>query len=242
MLVKTKAILLRHVRYSDNSLIAHFYTQEYGRLSVMVKGISSKKGSAKFNYFQPLNIFNTEIYHYDNRELHNLKEMSLAYIPGKIPGDIHRTSVALFISEILNNVIREEDVNRMLYDFIESSVITLDEMTAGISNFHLWFLVAFTDYAGIGPSHTTINDGYFDMLTGQFTTLRPTHPDFIEPQSAKVLNRLLQMSAEEIGSLRMSGEQRTDLLERLLKYYSLHLTGIREIRSLQVLKDVFREI
>jgi len=130
----------------------------------------------------------------------------------------------------------------MLYDFIESSVITLDEMTAGISNFHLWFLVAFTDYAGIGPSHTTINDGYFDMLTGQFTTLRPTHPDFIEPQSAKVLNRLLQMSAEEIGSLRMSGEQRTDLLERLLKYYSLHLTGIREIRSLQVLKDIFREI
>jgi len=126
----------------------------------MVKGISSKKGSAKFNYFQPLNIFNTEIYHYDNRELHNLKEMSLAYIPGRIPGDIHRTSVALFISELLNNVIREEDVNRMLYDFIESSVITLDEMTAGISNFHLWFLVAFTDYAGIGPSHTTINDGY----------------------------------------------------------------------------------
>jgi len=242
MLVKTKAILLRHVRYSDNSLIAHFYTQEYGRLSVMVKGISSKKGSAKFNYFQPLNIFNTEIYHYDNRELHNLKEMSLAYIPGKIPGDIHRTSVALFISEILNNVIREEDVNRMLYDFIESSVITLDEMTAGISNFHLWFLVAFTDYAGIGPSHTTINDGYFDMLTGQFTTFRPTHPDFIEPQNAKVLNRLLQMPAEEISSLRMSGEQRTDLLEQLLKYYSLHLTGIREIRSLQVLKDVFREI
>jgi DNA repair protein RecO (recombination protein O) len=242
MLVKTKAILLHHVRYSDNSLIAHFYTQEYGRLSVMVKGISSKKGSAKFNYFQPLNIFNTEIYHYDNRELHNLKEMSLAYIPGKSPGDIHRTSVALFISELLNNVIREEDVNRMLYDFIESSVITLDDMTTGISNFHLWFLVAFTDYVGIGPSHTTMSDCYFDMLTGQFTPLQPLHPDFIEPGSAKVLNRLLQIPAEEIVSLQMSGEQRTVLLEQLLKYYSLHLPGIKQIRSLQVLKDIFREI
>ncbi|MFN2336637.1 MAG: DNA repair protein RecO, partial [Bacteroidales bacterium] len=70
MLVKSKAILIHHVRYSDNSLIAHFYTREYGRLSVMVKGISSRKGGARFNYFQPLNIFNLELYHYENRELH----------------------------------------------------------------------------------------------------------------------------------------------------------------------------
>jgi len=161
MLVKTKAILIHHVRYSDNSLIAHFYTQEYGRISVMVKGISSRRRGTRFNYFQPLNIFNLELYRYENREIHNLKEMSLAFIPEKIPGDIQRTSVALFISEILYNVIREEDVNRMLYDFIESSVITLDSITAGISNFHLWFLVALTAYAGIGPTHTAMHDCLF---------------------------------------------------------------------------------
>jgi len=240
MLTRTKAILLHHVRYSDNSLIAHFYTQEYGRLSVMVKGISSKRGSARFNYFQPLNIFNTELYYYENRELHNLKEMSLAYIPKRISGDIHRTTVAMFISELLYNVIREEDVNRMLFDFIESSVISLDEMNEGISNFHLWFLVAFTDYTGIGPSGTETGNCFFDMLTGQFTPLQPQHHDFLEPEAATVLNRLLHMPAAEIHTLRLTGEERTDLLARLLKYYSLHLPGIRQIRSLQVLKDIFR--
>jgi DNA repair protein RecO (recombination protein O) len=240
MLTRTKAILLHHVRYSDNSLIAHFYTQEYGRLAVMVKGISSRRGSARFNYFQPLNIFNIELYYYENREMHNLKEMNLAYIPKNISGDINRTSVTMFISEILHNIIREEDVNRLLFDFVESSVITLDGMTSGISNFHLWFLVAFTDYAGIGPSHTTMTNCWFDMLTGQFTPVQPMHPDYIDPEGARVLNLLLQMPAEDIASLRLSGDERTGLLTRLLKYYSLHLTGIREIRSLQVLKDIFR--
>ncbi len=240
MLVKTKAILIHHVRYSDNSLIAHFYTQEFGRISVMVKGISSRRRGTRFNYFQPLNIFNLELYRYENREIHNLKEMSLAFIPEKIPGDIHRTSVALFISEILYNVIREEDANRMLYDFIESSVITLDNITAGISNFHLWFLVAFTAYAGIGPTHTTMHDCYFDMLTGQFTALQPMHPDILEPRNAAILNRLLQMPAEEIDTLQLSGEERTELLASILKYYNLQLTGIRQIRSLQVLKEIFR--
>lgn len=240
MLVKTKAILIHHVRYSDNSLIAHFYTQEYGRLSVMVKGISSRKGGARFNYFQPLNIFSLELYRYENRELHNLKELSLAFIPEKIPGDIHRTSVALFISEIIYNIIREEDVNRRLYDFIESSVITLDGINAGLSNFHLWFLVAFTDYAGIGPTPTALHDCWFDMLSGQFTPHQPMHPDILGPLSAATLNRLLQMPAEKIASLQLSGEERTELLTGMLKYYNLHLPGIRQIRSLQVLKDIFR--
>jgi DNA repair protein RecO (recombination protein O) len=240
MLVKTKAVLLHHVRYSDNSLIAHFYTQEYGRLSVIVKGISSGKRGVRFNYFQPLNIFNIELYHYENRELHNLKEMSLAFIPKTIPGDIQRTTVAMFISEILYNIIREEDANRMLYEFIESSVITLDGMTAGTSNFHLWFLVAFMDYAGIGPSHTSLQECYFDMLSGQFTAQQPLHPDYLEPLSATILNRLLQMPAEQVSSLSLSGEERTELLARILKYYHLHLAGIRQIRSLQVLKDIFR--
>jgi DNA repair protein RecO (recombination protein O) len=206
----------------------------------MVKGISSKRGTARFNYFQPLNIFNTELYYYENREMHNLKEMTLAYIPKRIHGDIHRTSVAMFISELLNNVIREEDVNRLLFEFIESSVISLDEMTSGISNFHLWFLVAFTDYAGIGPTRTEMTGCYFDMLTGQFTPLQPMHPDFLDQSGARVLNLLLQMSAEDLASLRLSGEERSELLARMVKYYKLHLPGIREMRSLQVLKDIFR--
>ena len=240
MLVKTEAILLHHVRYSDNSLIAQFYSREYGRLSVMVKGISSKKRSSKFSYFQPLNIFNVELYRYEKREISNLKELSLSFIPKNISGDIHRSSIALFISELLYSVIREEDVNRRLYDFIESSVMTLDEMRSGISNFHLWFLVAFTAYTGIGPSPTSLSECYFDMVSGQFTQSVPPTADYLEPHDAALLNLLLQMPATRLGELRLTGEERADLLDRILKYYRFHLPGIRQMRSLQVLKEIFR--
>jgi DNA repair protein RecO (recombination protein O) len=166
--------------------------------------------------------------------------MSLAYIPGNITGDISRSSIALFISEILYKVIREEDVNKMLYSFIESSVTTLDSMTEGISNFHLWFLVAFTAYAGIGPTATTLKNCYFDMISGQFTELLPMHPDYLEPYSATVLNRLLSMTAAELGRLHLAGAERSEMLEKMIKYYSLHLPGIRQIRSLQIMKEIFK--
>ena len=240
MIVKARAILLHHLRYSDNSLIAHFYTREYGRLSVMVKGISSRKGSTKYPYFQPLHIFNIELYHYENREIHNLKELNLSYIPRNIPGDIRRSSIALFMGELLNNIIREEDANHALYGFIESSVISLDEMSEGISNFHLWFLVTLTAYAGIGPSSSPKAGFYFDMISGQFTPDPPTHPDYLEPALADLLNRLLKITVDELADLHLTGEERTELLNRVIRYYQLHLPGIRQIRSLQVLKEIFR--
>lgn len=240
MLVKTKAILLHHLRYSDNSLIAHFYTQEYGRLSVMVKGLSSRKGSPKFTHFRPLNIFNLELYHSDRKEIHNIKEMSLAWVPKNMTGDINRSTIALFISELLYNIIREEDVNHMLYGFLESSVMELDSIDEGVSNFHLWFLVAFMAYAGIGPTATTLEECYFDMISGQFTLLQPGHRDILAPESADLLNRLLRMPAGDLGKLHLAGEQRSDMLDKLVMYYKIHLPGIKQIRSLQIMKEVFR--
>jgi DNA repair protein RecO (recombination protein O) len=240
MLIKTEAILLHHVRYSDNSLIAQFYTRDHGRMSVMVRGLSSKKSTARFSYFRPMNVFSLEIYHSEKREVHNLKEMSLAFIPKNTPSDIRRSTLALFISEVLYNIIREEDVNRRLYDFIRSSSVNLDEMQEGLSNFHLWFLVAFMAYTGIGPVATRQRNVYFDMLTGQFTPNQPMHPDYLEPHHAYLFNILLQMPAAELDTMHLQGEERSELLERILRYYSLHLAGIRQFRSLTVLRELFR--
>ncbi len=240
MIIKTKAILLHHVRHSDNSLIAHFYTSEYGRLSVMVKGLSSKKSTAKYLYFQPLHIFDAEIYYRETRELHTLKEVTLSFTPVEIPADILKSTISIFISEVLYSVIKEEDINRHLYSFIESSVITLDSIKAGVSNFHLWFLGALSAFIGIGPTVTTRKDSYFDMMSGQFVPYPPLHSDYLEPQKANTFNRLLQSTIEELPLIEMSGEERAMLLEKILKYYNLHLPGMRRIRSLQILNEVFR--
>jgi DNA repair protein RecO (recombination protein O) len=78
------------------------------------------------------------------------------------------------------------------------------------------------------------------MVSGQFTQYAPSHTDYLEPHDANLLNLLLQMPATRLGELRLTGEERADLLERILKYYRFHLPGIRQMRSLQVLKEIFR--
>jgi len=206
----------------------------------MVKGVSSKKGTAKYLYFQPLYIFDIEIYHKSSGDLQTLKEICLSYTPLNIPVDVYRSTLALFLSEVLYAVIREEDVNIQLFNFIESSVIALDSITGGVSNFHLWFLCALSAYVGIGPTVTNEKSFYFDMINGQFVATPPIHPDYLEPNSADIFNRLMRAEIEDIATINLSGEMRTMLLDQVIKYYNLHLPGMRRIRSLRVLNEVFR--
>jgi DNA repair protein RecO (recombination protein O) len=241
MIVKTKGILLHHIRHTDNSIIAHFYTKDYGKVSMVVKGISSKKGYNRNIYFQPLFLFNLEFYLRESRELQTLKEISLDYTPTGIPVDINKSSIALFLSEMIYAVIREEDVNHQLFDFLESSVIALDSFQEGVGNFHLWFLVHFSSFAGIGPSSAPFANGFFDMANGMFVKTMPTHPEYLEPRLAGILNELILADLGSISRIILSANERIALLEHLVRYYSLHLTGMRHIRSLQILNDVFRK-
>ena len=240
MIVKTRAILLHHVRHSDNSLIASFYTKEYGRLSVMVKGVSSKKVSAKYTYFQPLYLFDLEVYHNPSRDIQTLKELNLAYTPKNITSDLFRSTVALFLSEVLYGVIREEDINIRLFSFLESSVIALDSLGSGSSNFHLWFLCALSAYVGIGPTPSNERGLWFDMASGQFEKHQPLHPDYMDPHTADLFNTLLSSEIDDLDKITLTGETRNLLLEEIIKYYNLHLPGMRKIRSLGVLNEVFR--
>ena len=55
MIISTKAIVLRKIKYSDSSLIVDVFTELQGRKSFFIKGILGKtKTKLKNSYFQPL--------------------------------------------------------------------------------------------------------------------------------------------------------------------------------------------
>jgi DNA repair protein RecO (recombination protein O) len=47
------------------------------------------------------------------------------------------------------------------------------------------------------------------------------------------------MNYENMQRFRFSGNQRKDIINRILEYYRLHLTNFPEIKSLDVLHEVF---
>ncbi len=239
MLEKTRGIFLHHFNYSENSIIARVYTEQFGRQSYIVNGTRGKKSSAKVNLFQPLFLLDLEVYHKPGRDLQRLKEARLSTPFENIPYDIKKSSQAIFLAEVLMRCLKEEEPNVELFNFIYHAVCLLDTKVDGISNFHLLFLLKLSHFLGVVPTYSEdVRLVYFDLLSSSFKRNEPVHQQFMDVDTTKNFRKLFQAEMAESEKIAINSKQRTVLLVKLLEYYKIHLDLKEEIKSLSVLKEV----
>ena len=241
MLVKTKAIVLNTIKYSDSSLIAHCYTKALGRQSFMLKGIlSAKKGAIRKSQFQVLSQIEILFDHKKNGKLQFLKEVKITYPYVSIPNRIEKNALAQFLAEILKNSILEEEENPSLFTFLETAFEWLDSNDE-ISNFHLVFLINLTKYLGFFPNEDDSEALYFNLETGCFSSVLPFEKH-IEGEQVLIFKELLGMNFGGIIKRKLNRTKRRELLETLIEYFELHLLGFSKPKSLQILNEIFDDV
>lgn len=234
----TKAIVISSIKYSDSSLIVRLYTQQYGLVSYMLKGVlKSKRGKLKAAYFQPLTLLKVVCSHQEKRSLQSLREAQLTQLYQKIPIDIVKQSVVLFLSEVLSNSIKEEENNELLFEYLENSFLWLDS-NENSSNFHLLFLLNLTKFLGFYPDTSENHKNGFHLREGIFTN--DLHDkEIVTGDEIVQLKKLLGINFDAIDSVKFSKSQRQALLKMLIRYFELHLEGFKSPKSLGVLEAVF---
>ena len=240
MLHKTRGIVLNHIKYSESSLIVTIYTELYGRQSYIVQGVRGKKSKIKANLFQPLFLIDMEVYHKPKRDLQRAKEIQNAYIFTSIPYDLKKSTLAIFIAEILYKTIQEHEPNSELFNYLFNSIQLLDLKEKGLSNFHVYFLIHLTKYLGFFPNNNYSDTKcYFDLKAGSFVQIKPMHFSVLEQETSKILSQMLLFSEHQHEDLVINYKERIQLLEKIIEYFTLHNEGISGIKSLEVLKEVF---
>ncbi len=240
MIANTRAIVLNYLRYGDSSLIVNLYTESLGRQTIFIKGAYSKKTSVRAVLFQPLHLIEIEIHHRGNRQMQRISDAHILQPHQSIPFDPVKSSIALFIAEILSKTLKEEEANHELFEFLLHIIQALDLNDNGTANFHLIFLVHYSRYLGFYPNTKQASDDmWFDLQKGGFVVL-PTasspHPEY-----NRLMIQLLRMSFDNLDHLQINHYQRNMLTEYLLTYYSLHVDNFGKIKSFSILKDVFQD-
>lgn len=242
MIDTTEAIVLHHFKYSDTSIILHAYTRNYGRLSFMLQGVRKRNSRIKINLFQPLYILELEMYYKEKRQLQKVKEARNAYPYQSIPHDYRKTSMALFVAEMLYKCLREEEPNPELFAFISHHLRIFDLKKQGLANFHLYFMARLTKYLGFFPHNNfdATSAPYFDGKKGHFTAFPPKHHHHLEKEESALLSQLLSLSENQHEELEISRNRRIKILHALVNFYYLHIPGMGHINSFEILKDTFR--
>ena len=240
MLHKTKGIVVSSLNYSDTYFIASILTEEFGPMSYLVAKTKGKKSKVPKSIFHPLAILDLEVEHQNLRSIQRVKEAKIYSSLFSVLSDPVKSTISIFLSEFISKVVKEVQPNQFLFDYILQSIQILELSNQMNANFHLVFMIQLSRFTGFYPNSSEYRKGgFFDMQNGVFTRYKPSHSHFLNPGESEIFALLLRMNYENMSAFRFSRNERKGIIYRILEYYRLHLTDFPNLKSLEILHEVF---
>jgi len=114
-IIKAEAVVLSKMDYRDSSNILSLYTQDFGKLSAILKGGRSPK-SKNGRIAEPLNHIQVILYKKETRDLQIISEANLiSYFP-ILKEDLEKLKYSLAILELVKNLTPEHETNIKLFN------------------------------------------------------------------------------------------------------------------------------
>jgi len=228
MKFKTKGIVFNYIKFRETSIIARIYTDQFGLKNYIINSVRTSKPRYPISYFQPLSQLEMVVYNKRDADINRIVELQSFNTYQSIPYQIVKSSVALFITEILFKTLKEEEENRHLYDFFEQSFQYYDLSKNHYVNFHLQFLFKYAKYLGFEP--VKIANMLHEIEAGGFAISLPK-------EDQTLVDLFIESNYEK--PVDITNELRRKLLNILILFYQVHFDNLSEIKSHKVLMEVF---
>lgn len=222
---KTEAIIIYSFPFKDKKFMLEMYTREHGRMSF----VTNKR-------VQPLTIVNIVFDEHRSK----LTALDIAFSYKTLLYDPFKLSISFFVAEFLRYATRSEPTNKPLYDYIRQSLEWLDVVEGSFANFHLVLMMHLAMFLGFAPDMNDFKEGmFFDLREAQFTGLQPVHGDHLDKDESAAIVNLMRMNFATMHLFKLNKGQRNRIVDRMVRYYRLHVPGFPEMKSLDVLRELF---
>lgn len=231
-----KAMFLWKVKYGDTGYVLKMLTEKNGLESFIIQGVKGKN-KAKVAGLFPLNEVEIEISKGRKGGLNRVTNIRTLSVHMNIRQRIEMSSIAFFIAEVMAKSLQEGERNDQLYAFASASVGLFEHEYS--PNFHIDFLMGYSNFLGIRPHDNYEQGFFFDLREGAFLRNRPIHIDYLEPNESSYFYAFLKNDDRQKSTL--PNRVRKILLNTMIRYYSIHLEGFGNIKSLSVLESIFND-
>lgn len=209
-------IVLGTTRVGESAVVVHTLSQEHGRRGFLVR--SGKK--AGMTLFLPLNILEADVVENPKSELWTLRNIQLKDGLSSIRANLYKNTMTLFLAEVLFRTLREGMVEEGLYQWCVGALLTLNALENDFANYPVRFLLELSGALGFRPTF----DDIAPFAKGELQALKPFLETGFGPSMLIPLN----------------GATRNALCEDLLQYLSFHTEIPIQVKSLAVLRELYR--
>lgn len=238
----TQGFVLQAIPYGDSSLVVKMFTRQLGLQTYMVKGARNRSSRNRVAFFQPMTFlrFVQSSRPQKTGSMSHLKDVELDYTYQSIPHEMKKSAILIYVAELLSHTLTQQEQNEELYQFVHQSVSWLDLVESDFANFPLFFTLELTRFLGFYPHPDTVGAGLFDMMEGCFVRSEPPHPYYLDREKSAVVAWFIHRPIDELASIKLTGDQRSELLEGMITFVRLHAPLVKGLQSHEILKEVLR--
>ena len=237
---KLEGIVINVIKYNEKHNIARIYTDKMGMLSFLVRQGTTHAARMRNAMFMPLSLIEFVARLQPSRDIGTLHDVRRTSMLQSIYSDPMKNAISMFLSELLSHTIHEQEQNMVLYSYIKSCILRLEQERGSVANFHICFLYRLGQFIGIQPDIDSYHEGYwFNMNEGIFTQSPYPGMKSLPPAQAQVLPLLSRMTFDNMHHFKFNRDQRNEMLESILTYYRIHHSTLGTLRSPDVLKQLF---
>jgi len=239
MLIKTRGIIFRTVKYSETSIIADIYTAKKGLRSYIISGVRSKNARVKASVLQVMTLIDMVAYHREDKELTRIKEIKIAHIYQSIPFNIVKGAVGLFMIELARKTIKETEENLPMFEFLFGSFQQLDTTENPVSNFHIAFMLELSAFLGFLPGGEYTNEtSGFDLAEGFFSFSSEGSHHVLNDGQSKLLDTFLKTPMKQCHEIKLNRLERKAFLNEMIKFYRYHVENFESLNAHKILEEV----
>ncbi len=237
---KTEAFILKKQDYRDTSLLAHFYTRDFGKVRGIIKGV--RDGRARYgSTLEPFSL--NEILFYKRRrggDLHQVTQVDLISLFPEVREDLERLSYASYFAELLNELVEVEEPAPEIFDLLKDSLGFLSSGASAKRSARIFEIKLF-ERLGLmpeikscvscraempDPAFFSVAHGGIECKKCMVAETRPTAPRV--PASRGTINFLEHVRRSPVSELyhvKVSQEVGAELEKILRRFVDFHLSN-----------------
>ena len=239
MIIDDEILIFHALRYSDDQLIVEGLARNYGRVSFVVRISHAPRAKVRHVIFQPMAVLEVQWEEKPRAKLMRPIAARVSQPWSSLHTSPIKAAITLFLAEFLLQVCRHEQSGELFFDYLLHSLTWLDTAEEGFANFHLLFLMRLAQFLGIAPNTSDTGLPFFDLMAAEFVSRAPAHAYYIYGDEARAFEQLLRMNFSTMHLFQLTRMQRNRILELILTYYRLHIPSLPELKSWDVLREIF---
>jgi DNA repair protein RecO (recombination protein O) len=235
------------MNYRESSRILTLYTREFGKQSVLAKGVRGSK-SRLAGVTEPLNYVQVVFYKKENRDLQLLSQCDVLRPWRKLTESLEKMAPAMAIAELTSAVSHDEECNVRQFELLVACLDAVNDATNNAQNALYLFEVRLLDILGFRPDFIVCGSCGSEIGSEQQKMIAVDPPRgglfcsacstagrgtlTIAQGTVNVLRRMQEVSDfSAVMRIALPSRMRNEIAAVLRLFLHNHVEGLKELKS-----------